>query len=356
MRNVLFFFLLLAIKCVSATEVLFIPNFSITEELLQYDPKASFHSLQNWQKISYLLHLNNYKIRLGNLDEISSKKKKIEEHCKRLKENDQIYLIMDYHHHFYKKLLPYMTRESIMALIVEPPAVHDKLHTTNYYSKFSKVITWDDVRVNHKNVFKYNYPSLKGMDEHLIPFHEREFCCMFVGNKTSGFRNELYSERKRVIYFFETKHPSEFSLFGEGWDKYQLHVYKGQVQDKQGHLKKFKFSICYENTALIHGYISEKIFDCFSAGVVPIYLGAMNINEYIPANCFIDRRNFSSNDVLYEYLASMTEEEHSKYLENIKNFLASSKAKEFSNDHFVLSIVNAIAGTNYTLEMLQNLP
>ena len=40
------------------------------------------------------------------------------------------------------------------------------------------------------------------------------------------------------------------------------------------------------------GYISEKIFDCFFAGTVPLYLGAPDIEDYIPADTFIDLRQF----------------------------------------------------------------
>lgn len=39
------------------------------------------------------------------------------------------------------------------------------------------------------------------------------------------------------------------------------------------------------------GYITEKIFDCFFPGVIPIYWGAENVTDYIPQDTFIDRRN-----------------------------------------------------------------
>jgi hypothetical protein len=42
------------------------------------------------------------------------------------------------------------------------------------------------------------------------------------------------------------------------------------VDSKKNTLEKYKFSICYENARDIPGYITEKIFDCFFAGCVPI--------------------------------------------------------------------------------------
>ena len=41
-------------------------------------------------------------------------------------------------------------------------------------------------------------------------------------------------------------------------------------------------------------------FDAFVAGNIPIYWGADDIEDYIPKNCFIDRRNFSNHEKLYK--------------------------------------------------------
>ena len=117
-------------------------------------------------------------------------------------------------------------------------------------------------------------------------------------------------------------------------------------------MKHYKFSFTYENTRDVPGYITEKIFDAFQSGVVPIYLGSPTVTEEIPANCFIDMRKFPSYHALYEYLVSMPEQEFNQYLENIRAFLDSDKAKLFDEDHFVLSIVNGILGTNLTVDDL----
>lgn len=54
------------------------------------------------------------------------------------------------------------------------------------------------------------------------------------------------------------------------WDKY--------ADDKQLYLKNFRFNICPENVDA-NGYCTEKIFDAFSAGTIPIYHGDMNNPE-----------------------------------------------------------------------------
>ena len=69
--------------------------------------------------------------------------------------------------------------------------------------------------------------------------------------------------------------------------------YAGEISSKRAILEQYKFSICYENMSDMPGYITEKIFDCFFAGCVPIYLGASNMTDYIPGGTFIDKRKFS---------------------------------------------------------------
>ena len=49
------------------------------------------------------------------------------------------------------------------------------------------------------------------------------------------------------------------------------------------------------------GYISEKIFDCFYSGAIPIYLGATDVKDYIQEDTFIDYRNFENSSDLLSY-------------------------------------------------------
>jgi hypothetical protein len=58
-------------------------------------------------------------------------------------------------------------------------------------------------------------------------------------------------------------------------------------------LLPYRFSIAIENTA--HpDYFTEKILDCWLTGAVPIYFGAINLEEYFPKESFIrlDSLNF----------------------------------------------------------------
>ena len=95
-------------------------------------------------------------------------------------------------------------------------------------------------------------------------------------------------------------------------------TYGGWVDDKLATLKNYKFSICFENVYGFTGYITEKIFDSFLGSCIPIYLGANNINDFVPSDCFIDQRNFKNINDTYQFIKSMDEKVYNNYLGNIR--------------------------------------
>jgi hypothetical protein len=118
--------------------------------------------------------------------------------------------------------------------------------------------------------------------------------------------------------------------------------YKGIASPKIPILRNYKFNICYENIRDIPGYITEKIFDCFFAGCVPVYWGANNVTDHIPKDCFIDKRDFHGYEELYDYLKNMSDKDYLKYLINIEAFLKSDKAYPFSSECFSKTISEAL--------------
>eukprot|EP01112_Ceratiomyxa_fruticulosa_P007052 TRINITY_DN1816_c0_g1_i1.p1 TRINITY_DN1816_c0_g1~~TRINITY_DN1816_c0_g1_i1.p1 ORF type:complete len:364 (-),score=45.98 TRINITY_DN1816_c0_g1_i1:66-1157(-) len=79
---------------------------------------------------------------------------------------------------------------------------------------------------------------------------------------------------------------------------------------------KYKFHLAFENSA-DEDYVTEKIFHCFLAGTVPIYLGAPNIDMYTPSNhSIIKVHDFPTIKDLVDYLLYLdkNDEEYNKYL------------------------------------------
>ena len=72
---------------------------------------------------------------------------------------------------------------------------------------------------------------------------------------------------------------------------------------------------------------------------VPIYYGAPNITEYVPAGTFIDKRNFSYEE-LYRYISTMSEREYNGYLESAEAYLHSPAVRPFTPEGYVEIFVN----------------
>ncbi len=230
-------------------------------------------------------------------------------------------------------------KEKMVLVMWEPPSVQEELYDPKTQALFGKIFTWDDDLVDNQKFFKIHYPALNPRIPHIVPFEEKKFCVMIARRLASAHPKELYSERKRAIQFFEGKPVGVFDLFGHHWKKKKVKNYQGPLQNKLEKLKEYKFSICYENTGDVRGYISEKIFDCFTAGVVPIYLGASNVTDYIPEGCFIDKRKFRDYEELYQFLKAMTKEEYQVYLDQAEAFLKSEQAKIFTDEYFIESLL-----------------
>jgi len=252
-------------------------------------------------------------------------------------------------------------------LLLEAPTIQPANREIPDY--YRKVFTWRDDLVDNNRYIKLNLPNLINTPK-VDGFKGRDlFCSVIAGNKSVPINDhrELYSERVRAIRWFESNAPEDFYLYGVDWDcppartgllgKVEMRIwreltrvaslrpfpsYQGRVDRKYDVLSHTRFSLCYENTRDLQGYITEKIFDCFSAGCVPVYWGAINITEHIPSTCFIDRRNFEDTADLYCYLRSIDERTFESYQEEIIEFLNSPAAKPFSSEVFAETIVNTI--------------
>ncbi|MBN2183155.1 MAG: hypothetical protein JW715_14685 [Sedimentisphaerales bacterium] len=201
-----------------------------------------------------------------------------------------------------------------------------------------------------------------------LPWNQRSLLCMIVSSKArntpnwASWRSRLFQPVRifkqilhdRIDPFLKVEdlneirlqaievyaEKSEFRLFGKGWDAAIKHwprfknvrfVHKPQAcKDKLQIMENYKFALCFENCAF-PGYITEKIFDGFFAGCVPVYLGAPDITDYVRQECFIDFHRFTSFAELWDYIQSMTHTKWKAYRENIREFLASESFKPFKD-------------------------
>jgi alpha(1,3/1,4) fucosyltransferase len=273
----------------------------------------------------------------------------------------------------------------IYSIINELPNIHENNKKLNLHVNFKKIFTYQDSLIDNIKYFKLNYSFI--FPEKVIGnFTRKGFCTLIANNKTLNYHNELYSTRKKIIYWFEKKHPNMFRFYGGGWNEKQdyisqkcrnilkkiihcleakhsdtfnslnkklallnnklfeisLSTYEGKIKKKKDVLEKFRFSICLENASSEPGWITEKIFDSLFSGCVPIYQGPDNINDIIPEKCYIDFRKFKSYASMYSYLLNYSERDYRCFIDAVNKFISSKAKNIFTVKYFVNTITSNI--------------
>ena len=116
----------------------------------------------------------------------------------------------------------------------------------------------------------------------------------------------------------------------------------GSCKDKFAVFRTFKFVLCLENMKNVRGYISEKIFDCFMAGTVPVYQGAVNIAEFVPQECFIDYSAFKTPEELHTFLKNMDRETWLQYMNAIKDYIGSNRISPFTAAGYCKTVYHVV--------------
>jgi len=233
---------------------------------------------------------------------------------------------------------------------------------------FEKVFTWNPELVDNKKICRI-WHTVKIPAAFSIQVAEKtKFCVTISSQKYLFHRQALYGQRVGIVRWFEREHPDQFDLYGGRWDRlyfsgalsrlnYLLQPfyskfpnsfrvarfpsYRGTVPNKNAVMRRYKFAIVYENAAF-PGYVSEKIFDAFFAGCVPVYLGAPDVTDDIPAETFIDRRNFRNDAELYRFMASLSEKDYLAYLGAIEEFVRGERIQVFGAENLTRIILQEI--------------
>ena len=274
--------------------------------------------------------------------------------------NNQICANKNYYYSFgsltYKKLLHRKDIEFKAFFIMEAFILAPNLY--KMLPELTKV--FDEVYVH--NVEGKGY-SLKGVDQSKlrkiywpIPYESvldnlwinkirNNKLVVINGNHNPRFRKpEFYSTRIKAMSAL-SKHNA-VDLYGRGWKKWYskqslwptyfiylkniLKIYKGECESKYDVLSNYKFCLCFENTPM-EGYITEKIFDCFYAGTIPVYLGDPKVNEYIPKECYINMREFDNYESMLDHIKNLTDEEINHMRNSAKNFMESKGKHIYTN-------------------------
>ena len=231
---------------------------------------------------------------------------------------------------------------------------------------FKNILTWDYTIVD--NIKYHNFFIPQELEIHKDFYNQkRKKFTLIASYKKNKHKNELYNLRKKVINIFECNNL-EFDFYGFGWNSsislnsflmkimnklkltnfipvQKFNNYKGSILNKQDVLSSYDFCFCFENALEINGYISEKIFDCFRSGTIPIYMGDPNIKRVIPEDCYIF---LNLKDDLLDIIKKINNfDQHAinNYRNSILKFLSSSNSNKFTFDSFNSQLYKIINNT-----------
>jgi hypothetical protein len=248
---------------------------------------------------------------------------------------------------------------------------------------FKRIMSWSDshalLQFTHSpvNVQHFCWPqSFDAVHEQIWSQRDRKFLLMMNANKLPRlYVDELYTARLRAVEYFQRY--NEIDLYGRNWDRTPMRVgktwtpatirrmgewmstvqqrlhpdplyvaaaraWRGAARSKSTTLAQFRFALCFENSVL-KGWMTEKLFDCFFAGTVPVYWGAPDVLDWVPADCFIDMRKFKDFAGLRAFLHSLTPADEQCYREAARKYLVSDQFNPFRLQTFVDQIAGIVS-------------
>lgn len=265
--------------------------------------------------------------------------------------------------------------DRLALFLFEPEVARPDQYIPHDWQHFGRVFTLRDDLVDNVRLFKFRWPQIMRRRSPLPGFEERTLVTMINSNKCSYVEGEGFSYRRKAIRFFDS--IGDFDLYGPGWDNHVMYCkyasyaakqklmstarrknpnltlwrvadelvrsprltasylrdvlggwlpfrsYAGTVPDKDETLSHYRFCLCFENQLNRPGYMTEKIFDCLVSGAIPIYLGATNIKDHVPKECFIWMNDFPDFRSLHTFMKSMTSDEFHKLQRAGQEFLQS---------------------------------
>jgi hypothetical protein len=109
-------------------------------------------------------------------------------------------------------------------------------------------------------------------------FSQKKFCLFTSRNGLNGNKQiaiRALSQLGRIDFLDQYEASHNIKALTCYHDPVMLGIYN-----------QYKFVICFENSKTA-GYVTEKIFNVFMAGSVPIYDGAPNIDHYVQPGAFL---------------------------------------------------------------------
>ena len=164
-----------------------------------------------------------------------------------------------------------------VAWLVEPRSYDP----TDSYSKiitledeFDLIFTYDQELLNRSSKYVFVPADTVCLgDEHIRMYEKSKGTSMIYSEKTQlpGHQLRHIAAQQLIPSFAGTDREVNVDFYGKGHGNF--------IKRKVDGLKDYMFSIVIENS-YVPGYFTEKLLDCFAAGVVPIYWGCPNVADF----------------------------------------------------------------------------
>lgn len=196
-----------------------------------------------------------------------------------------------------------------IAWVIEPkdllPQIYEVVVANE--DEFDLIFTYEkELLDRNPEKYKFHFCDAINIDRESIKLHEKsKLLSMIASEKTWLFGHRL---RHIIVKSLLPKMDNiDIDLFGNIVNKH--------IDLSSDSLKDYMFQIAIENAQRIN-YFSEKIYDCFATGTVPIYWGASNIGDFFDMDGILI---FNTPDELKDILNSLSVEKYNSMLPAIRS-------------------------------------
>ena len=145
-------------------------------------------------------------------------------------------------------------------------------------------------------------------------------------------------------------------VWGKGWDNLSnlprswqarldecRHTFCGPCDDKRPVLSKYVFALAFENTR-VPGYVTEKVVDAMIAGCVPVYRGAPDIADHVPAGAILDLSRYGKTAEAVDRIRLMSDADVLATVSAGREFLMSRAGDRHSFEGFAERVISLVRG------------
>ena len=196
-----------------------------------------------------------------------------------------------------------------IAWVIEPkdllPQIYEVVVANE--DEFDLIFTYEkELLDRNPEKYKFHFCDAINIDRESIKLHEKsKLLSMIASEKTWLFGHRL---RHIIVKSLLPKMDNiDIDLFGNIVNKH--------IDLSSDSLNDYMFQIAIENAQRVN-YFSEKIYDCFATGTVPIYWGASNIGDFFDMDGILI---FNTPDELKDILNSLSVEKYNSMLPAIRS-------------------------------------